>query len=305
MAPHTRHIGHATLDLLIEPHIVPILRALMDGPRSPSELEQRLPDLPHSSVMRRLGELRSRGLARHERHNGLPPTAKYDLTAPGRMILGVTAAAERWERNWTTENSDGLEALRTIADERTREILLALAEGPRSAMDLLPEVGLTRSPLRQRLSDLVASGILNVETGTAHATYALSACARELMLVSVAAARWSWEHAPPAHAPAASNVARALLMFAPHAQLPADLHGTCRLQVGHGVDGRVVHLAAAGRCVEALDKPPTDEPEATCRAAAGAWCDGLLLLRWDGVSSAGNRALMAAMLASVSAALIT
>lgn len=300
MTPPARHVAHGTLKLLTEPHSVSILRALMDGPRRPSELEQRLPDVPHSALMRRLRDLSNRGLARHERRSGLPPSAEYALTTPGRMILRVTGAAEQWERRWApTESADGLAALRRIGDERTREILLALARRPLSAGEILGEAQLTRSPLRQRLGALVEDEVLKRNPGASHATYELTASARDLMLIAVAATRWRWECDRPDDPPAAEDVARLIRMFAPHAQLPADLEGLCRLEVG----AEVVAVQASGRSITALDEPPAAAPNATCRADPAAWVDGLLLLRWSGVISTGNRALMAAVLSSVSSAL--
>jgi len=301
MTGQARHVGHATLELLVEPYSVPILRALMDGPRSPSDLERRLPDVPHSAIMRRLAALRTHGLASHQRHNGLPPTAEYSLTATGRMILDVTRAAEQCERRWSGGSSGGLKALRLIRDERTREILLALAEGPSSASDLLREVQLTRSPLRRRLADLAGAGVLAHDT--AGATYDLTDSARDVMLVAVAAARWEWESATPQRPPAARNVARIVRMYGPTAQLAADLRGVCRLHVDDEHSGPVVHLAAEGRRVALADGAAHIEPAATCRASATAWCHGLLLHDWSGVRSTGDRALMAALLVSISAAL--
>ena len=302
---HPTHVGHATLALLVESWSVQILRALMAGPRRPSELEQRLPDVPHSALMRRLGELHDKGLAHRERQSGLNPSASYALTPPGRMILSVTSAAERWERAWGTDSTDGLDALRLIADEPTREILLALATGPCSPGPLTAEVQLSRSPLRQRLAELANRGILNRRGRGSRVTYELTDNARDLMLVAVAAARWEWEWDRPADTPATGNVAHTLRMFAPRAQLPADLGGVCRLHVDDDSNGPDVHLAVAGRRVTALPAPPEDPPRASCHATPRAWCDGLLLRRWEAVISTGDRALMAATLASISGALLS
>jgi DNA-binding HxlR family transcriptional regulator len=303
MPPPVRHVGHATLQLLVEPFSVPILRALMDGPSRPSELEQRLPGVPHSAIGRRLSELRRRGLAQYNRRIGLPPAATYVLTPPGRMILGVTSAAERWERRWTDETADGLIALRLISDEHAREILLALAAAPLSAGEVMGEVRLTRSPLRQRLSDLVSAEILTRTPGETHATYELTSSARDLMLVSVAAARWAWEFAEPPEQPTATYVARVLEMYAPTVNLAADVRGLCRLEV-EGDRVEVVHLAASGRTVQSLPEPPDSQPDSTCRADTRAWCDGLLLHRWDAIRLSGATALMGAILPCLSAALL-
>jgi DNA-binding HxlR family transcriptional regulator len=296
-----RHVGHATLALLVEDWSLPILRALMDGPRRPSQLEQRLPGVPHSPLMRRLSELRARGLAKYERHSGLPPAAEYTLTAPGRALLSVAGAAERWERNWRDQDESEPSALKIIGDQRTREILLTLADGPLSAAQLERSIPLSRSKLRERLAGLVNGEIL------AHSDthkYELTDRSRDLMLVAVAAARWEWEFDQPAESPAAVNVARTLQMYAPKAQLAADLHGTCAIHVDGRESAAVIAFAADGRQLRQMPHPPT-KPQASCKGPARAWCcDGLLLGRWRDVVSQGDRALMAAILASIATALI-
>jgi DNA-binding HxlR family transcriptional regulator len=52
----------------------------MDGSRRPSDLERRLPEIPHAAIMRRLAELRERGLPQHVRYSGLSPTSEYTVT---------------------------------------------------------------------------------------------------------------------------------------------------------------------------------------------------------------------------------
>ncbi len=295
-----RHIGHATLELLREDYSAPILRALMDGTRRPVDLEQRLPEIPHSALMRQLTGLRRRGLAEHVRHSGLHPAAEYTLTSSGRVIVGVTGAAVRWERAWTPVPHGGLQALRLIADERTREILLALAPAPLTAAELARQAPLPRTSLRNRLADLLQRGILSRDDHH----YELTDSARDLMLIAVAAARWEWEFDPPTSAPLAVNVARTLHMYAPKAQLAADLRGHCTIHVD-GDDNAVVAFAADGRRLATIREPPPTEPDASCQAPPRAWCDGLLLGRWLGVVSNGDRALMAAILASLTATLVT
>lgn len=302
MVPKTPHVAHATLELLVEDWSLPVLRALMVGPRRPSELEARLPGLPHSALMRRLGDLHDRGLARREHRSSLNPQTTYELTTPGRRILDVAAAAERWERLWTPGQADGHAGLALIADEHTREILLALAAEPLSPSDLERRVPLSRSPLRKRLGTLTRSRLLDRHTDGGRVSYEVTDSARDLALIAVAAARWAWEWERPEQPPNAEDVASTLHLFAPVAQLPADLGGVCRMHIG---DGSVVHLAANGRRIVALAAAPREQPHAVCRATEHEWCDALLLRRWGGfVPTRGDRALMATMIACVSTALM-
>jgi DNA-binding HxlR family transcriptional regulator len=302
MAPKTPHVAHATLELLVEDWCLPVLRALMVGPRRPSELDARLPGLSHAALMRRLGHLHERGLAQRERSGGLNRQTRYELTTPGRRILDVAVAAERWERLWTDEQADGHAGLALIADEHTREILLALAAEPLSPSLLEQRVPLSRSPLRKRLADLTRSGILARHADGDKVRYELTDSARDLALIAAAAARWAWEWEPPEQPPNAHDVASTLHLFAPLAQLPADLGGICRMHIG---DGPVVHLVANGRRITALAAAPDEQPDAVCHATAHEWCDALLLRRWgDFVPTRGDRALMATMIACVSTALM-
>lgn len=302
---HPRHVGDATLRLLIEDWSLPILRALMVGPRRPSELEMRLPDIPHSALMRRLGELDKANLADRDHEACLNPVSRYTLTRAGRMILAVASAAERWEHRWSEVQAEGMDALRLIADEHTREIFLALAPAAATPGDLEDAVALTRSPLRRRVGELTGCGMLQRSGGSNRASYRLSDSARDLMLVSMAAARWEWEWQPPSHSPRAVNVARALHIVGPRVEVPADVKsGVCSLHIDDGAHKPSVQLAVDGRRVTALESPSADQPSASCHGSPRAWCHGLLLRKWDGVLSHGNRDLMAAILASLSAALV-
>lgn len=87
--------------------MVSVLGGLADGPIRPAELERGLPDARHALVIRRLrrllhGELvsceRQFGLPPHPRSTAVPRRACYSLTDAGRMLLEVTAEADRWER---------------------------------------------------------------------------------------------------------------------------------------------------------------------------------------------------------------
>ncbi|MGA9315078.1 MAG: winged helix-turn-helix transcriptional regulator [Solirubrobacteraceae bacterium] len=305
MVPRPQHVAHATLDLLVEDWTVPILRALMVAPRRPSELESRLPGVTHSALMRRLGELVSKRLASRSRASVLNPTVVYALTSPGRLILDVMGAAERWERRWTDETTDGISALHLIADEPTREILLALAEGPLAPAQLGRQISLSRSPLRRRLAGLTARDVLERRGSGGHISYALTESARDLMLVSIAAARWQWEVEAPDHPPPALNVVHMVQMFAERAELPADLEGVCHLHVEDGAEKPVVLLAAQGRRLTALPAH-TGTPHAVCHATPHEWCDALLLRRWGSITTTyGDRALMAALIACISSSLLT
>lgn len=307
MAPQGRQLGHATLDLLAEDWTVPVMRELLDGPLRPSELEQRLPAAPHSGLMRRLSAMHSKRVVTRERHHGPPPSARYGLTEAGKQILDVLAVAKHWERQWGLEDRRGLGALRLIGDERTREIILGVAEGPVSASDLQGRLRapVARSTLRQRVAGLARRGVLARTERDGIANYDLTDSARGLGRVAIAAARWEWEWDRPEQPVAAAEVAGVLHLFAPAARLPAELGGVCRMRVDDHPPGPDVYIAADGRRVATLPLTPQAQPQGACHATPQGWCDALLLRRWSDVTCTGNTAFTAALLASVSAALLS
>lgn len=303
----SRQIGHRPLELLAEEWSVPVLRALIGGPRRPSELERQVDGAPHSVLMRRLGELESRGILAHRRHRGLPPQAIYELTDIGRRLMDVVIAATRWEREWATTPGHGSEALRLIGDELTRNMIIALTGGPSTASELHSALPLrvARSTLRQRLADLAATEVIRRSDTERVPSYDLGPSARSLALVEVAAARWEWECATSAPHVAARDIAGVLRLFAPDVRLPAELGGVCELRVDEGSDGPAVYLAANGHRLADLTLAPPSHPEAACKATTHGWCEALLAHRWSGVTFSGNRELMTVILLSVTAAIAT
>ncbi len=197
-------LGVRALKLLAEEWMVAILRGLAEGARRPAELERGLPDGGHSLVMRRLRHLLDNQLVTYERRPGLPPHARsapvpreahYSLTEAGRMLLEVPAEAGRWERRWCAQAehgaSAGAVAIKAIADDHTRKIMLLLTDGPLCTRELDERASdLGRSALRRRLRDGVSTGLLERRQRGRVPMYELTAAARDLSSIALVAARW-------------------------------------------------------------------------------------------------------------------
>jgi DNA-binding HxlR family transcriptional regulator len=187
------------LRLLAEGSTIEILKELSEGPLRPVELEQRLPDVAHSALVRQLGELARRGLVTHERIMGLPTRAYYSLADPGRALLGIPDAAERWERQWSAParpGPAGTRALRLLADERAMAIVQALAAEPLRPIELerrLPDV--SRAATRRRLGSLVLGGILARTGDAGPVRYTLTPGARRLEEIAGLTTQWEWQWA--------------------------------------------------------------------------------------------------------------
>jgi DNA-binding HxlR family transcriptional regulator len=190
-------LGASALRLLAEGPTVQILRELTDHPLRPSELEQRLPDVAHSALMRRLADLAQWGAVTHKRIRELPPRTYYCLTHAGRALLEIPEASERWERRWSAQarqDAPGAWALRLLADEHNRAIMLELVDeqlGPTDLEGHLPGYG--RSATRWRLGRLMLNGILARIDDGGPVRYRLTTAARELGSTTMLAAGWEWQ----------------------------------------------------------------------------------------------------------------
>lgn len=187
-------LGASTLRLLADRPTVQIMRELTDGPLRPLELGQRLPDVAHSAMMRRLADLTHTGALTRERIRELPPRTIYSLVDAGRALLEISEACESWEQRWSTlarGGTPGAWALRLLADEHTRRIMLTLAAKPLRPTELerrLPSCG--RSAIRWRLGRLTLNGVLTRTQEANQVRYGLTMAARHLAVITVLAARW-------------------------------------------------------------------------------------------------------------------
>lgn len=311
-------LGVRALKLLAEESMVAVLRCLADGALRPAELEQRLPDVGHSVVMRRLRHLLESELVTYEHQPGLPPharsagiphEARYSLSDAGRMLLDVAAEASRWEEIWCSQaerhGPAGVLAVRLLADRYTREIMLLLADGPLCTKDLdkqAPDLG--RSALRRRLRELIFAGLLEQRKRGRVPLYELTAGARHLALVAMLAGRWEWQWSRPQHPAPGSDLHDLLRLLAPVARIPEPMAGICRLHLdAGGAEDPDIYLAARAGNVLALAGAPAAPPEAVGHATPEAWCDALLL-RDGPIAISGDQALLSAVIGALSAALV-
>ena len=311
-------LGLRTLQLLAEDWMVSVLRGLTRGPMRPVDLERGLLDGGHSVVIRRLRRLLEGELVSCEHQSGAPPhpgstaiphRAYYSLTDAGRMLLEVTAEADRWERRWYSQLErgapPGILAIGLSANHRTRTIMLALADGPLAVSDMrtrLPELG--SSTLRRRLSNLVLGGLLERQELERVQRFGLTARARDLAMVAMLAGRWEWQWLRPEFAVPGSDLTDLLHILAPIARIPGQTSGVCQLHLdGHDAAAPDIYLAARAGSILALPEAPATLPEAVGHATAEAWCDALLLPDRR-IAVAGNRALMRAVIEALRAALL-
>ncbi|OLT37393.1 HxlR family transcriptional regulator [Actinomadura sp. CNU-125] len=73
-----------------------VLSALHEGPLRPGELRDRIGGVSHKVLTGTLRRLERDGLVARRRYAEAPPRVEYELTGPGRGLLGPIAALARW-----------------------------------------------------------------------------------------------------------------------------------------------------------------------------------------------------------------
>lgn len=73
-----------------------VVRELMQGPRSFSELAQALPALSDKVLADRLAQLVEAGALDRQRRAGWPPRVRYTLTERGHALVPVLQALWEW-----------------------------------------------------------------------------------------------------------------------------------------------------------------------------------------------------------------
>jgi DNA-binding HxlR family transcriptional regulator len=281
-------LGLSALELVADRRMVRVLTELSAGPIRPTQLERALPQASHSVLMRRLRHLVGNGLAGCEQEAGIPPRpgapavprrAFYGLTDAGERLLDVAAEADRWEHACLPELNVGTLALQLSANRRTRDILLALADGPLAVCDVqarLPE--LARSTLWRRLRALLDAGLLDRQDVLGVQRYALTGPARRLASLAMVAARWEWHWFRPDGASLGSEVIDSLRLVAPLVCVSPHLSGVCQIRFTTKLQptNNDIHLAVRTGALVALRRAPAAPPRALGEATDEAWCDVLL-----------------------------
>lgn len=75
---------------------LPVVEALLDGPRRFGELTERLPGIAPNILTDRLRGLERGGLIAARPYSHRPPRSTYELTADGRALAGAVRLLSDW-----------------------------------------------------------------------------------------------------------------------------------------------------------------------------------------------------------------
>jgi DNA-binding HxlR family transcriptional regulator len=196
---------------------------------------------------------------------------------------------------------------RLLANERTRTIVLDLADGSRRPSELERLQGIVRSTLFARLGELTALGIVTSSRSAEfplRVEYRLSEIGRRLLaneLLIERQERRKLARTGPGVDAALGNLLR---LLAPVSHPATDRQGRCLL-VEHEPSGQThtVWLLVDDRRVAVSGFASSLEPDVRCSAASEAWEDALVAGGTHGIQMAGDLVLGSAVMAAFGVAL--
>ncbi len=169
---------------------------------------------------------------------------------------------------------------RLLADERTRTIVRALADGSRRPSELETLQGIVRSTMYARLNELTALGVVATERITEfplRVAYRLNDAARPVLaheLLIVRRERRTLARLGPGAEASLSNVLR---LLAPISRMPDDSSATCVLAEHEPPeDVHAVRLLVENKRIALSDIPNSTLADARVQVAPEDWDDALL-----------------------------
>jgi DNA-binding HxlR family transcriptional regulator len=196
---------------------------------------------------------------------------------------------------------------RLLANERTRTIVLELADGSRRPSELERLQGVVRSTLFARLGELTALGIVTSSRSAEfplRVEYRLSEIGRRLLaneLLIERQERRKLARTGPGVDAALGNLLR---LLAPASHPATDRQGRCLL-VEHEPSGqtRTVRLLVEDRSIAVTELVSSVEPDVRCSAASQTWEEAFLAGGTHGIQMAGDLVLGSAVVVAFGVAL--
>lgn len=252
-------------------------------------------------------------LAREEGRGELRRLVEVDgdelrVTGEGKGLHYVNTVLDDWlsrspQGRLRLAHPEARRALGALVFGWSATVIHALAPAPLTLLELKRAVdSVSTEVVIERVADLEASGLVETEIGAdGKKRYAVTRWLREGVAPLAAAGRLE-RHFPPADTvpPDSLDVGAAFFLAVPLIALPAELAGTCRMEVGvePGGQGEAVGVTVrvdGGRvvsCAPGLD-PGAD---AFAEGSALAWFDTLVEPEVSEVRTGGEEVLAAALL---------
>ncbi|MGN6258784.1 MAG: winged helix-turn-helix transcriptional regulator [Solirubrobacterales bacterium] len=218
---------------------VHILRTLEEGPKALLDLRRAVGSPPQSTMRLYSRTLTERGVIDRRRRSEFPGSAEYEITPPGRDLLGVADVLHGWlqlapDGAVPLGSPAAKSATKALVEGWSTNIVRAIAARPLSLTELnrlIPKV--SYPSLERRLGSMRLAGVVEPHPGDGRGTpYTATDWLRRAIVPLAAAANWERRHRPDGAQPIGRlDVEAAFLLAIPLVSVPADFDGKCRLAV--------------------------------------------------------------------------
>lgn len=302
--------GSRALSFFAHPLNARILRAHVDGPLRPGELDEAIGWAAQSSLRAAVGRMCEVGTLARVELDDPALTVVTELTDAGRELLPVAGALERWLQ----EAPDGPVELDDPAAHGIVKVLTAgwdsamvraLAERPVTLTELNEEIPhLTYPALKRRLAKLRATRLVSSTENGKATTHEATDWLRHAVVPLTIAGRWELFHDPEAKPVSRVEVEAAFLLTLPLVEVPSKrLSGTCTLAVLVSEDDEPTapEPTVAGVAVEvergaivSYDPNGTSTtPTTWALGTPAAWFEALITGRDEGLRTSGAKPRLA------------
>jgi DNA-binding HxlR family transcriptional regulator len=299
--------GTRALSLLAAPVNTVLLQEVVDGPRPLTELSWAAGAPSPSTLRTRLRELIDLEVLTPKRQEAFPRSLEYELTKPGRDLLGVAEVLIRWlaecpegELAWGSPQAKL--AVKALSQGWSLTMVRALAARPFSLTQLNRLIaGLSYPSLERRLGAMRCCGqVAPVDSSGPGTPYTVTDWLRRAAAPLLTAAQWERLYAPLETAPIGRiDVEAIFLLTVPLLKLPDDLSGGCRLvfDLATGSDQRLagvvveVEEGSIVSCKTVLE----GEAEAWATGTPSGWLDAIVRNDHQGLELVGDSILAAAL----------
>lgn len=301
--------GSRALSFFAHPLNARILRAHIDGPLRPGELDESIGWAAQSSLRAAVGKMCDLGTLSRVELNDTALSVVTELTTAGRELLPVASALEGWLQkapDGPVELDDpaAYGIVKALVASWDATVVRVLAEQPLTLAELNTEIPYLSYPaLKRRLAKLRSTRLVTVTGSGKAAAHEATEWLRRSVVPLAVAGRWELLHDPEAEPIGEVEVEASFLLTLPLAEVPSKrLSGTCTLAVlvSEGAPGAEPEVAGVTVEVErgaivsfSSNGGVSAAPATWALGTPEAWMEALIDGRDDGLRTGGAKPRLA------------
>jgi DNA-binding HxlR family transcriptional regulator len=297
--------GSRALSFFAHPLNARILRAHVDNPLRPGELDETIGWAAQSSLRVAVGRMCELGALARVELDDPALTVLTELTDAGRELLPVASALERWLRqapDGPVELDDPAAhgVVKVLTAGWDSAMLRALAERPVTLTELNDEIAHLAYPaLKRRLAKLRSTRLVSSTENGMTITHEATAWLRHAVVPLTVAGRWELLHDPEAKPISRVEVEAAFLLTLPLVEVSSKrLSGTCTLAVLISEDDEPTVAGVAveverGAIVSYGPNGTSAAPTTWALGTPAAWFEALITGRDEGLRTSGAQPYLA------------